>query len=160
MAMKAQISPMRTLVVDDSEDECALLNVRLRPIHQIKLIGFVHDGVEAIHYLRGVEQFRNRELFPYPDLLLLDFEMPRSNGMQVLRFLQGQSHRPRIILWSNTPERVDVPLALHLGADFVSGKPSSRHELAEIIDRFETKIFGSGSFMYSARKPHAKRADS
>lgn len=149
---------MRILIVDDSEDECALLNVRLRPIHSVEVIGFVHDGIEAIHYLRGVEQFKNRELFPYPDLVLLDFDMPRSNGMQVLRFLREQSHKPRVILWSNALERVDVPLALHLGADLVCVKPASRRELADIIERFETKIFNSGSFMHSARKPHAQRA--
>lgn len=151
---------MRTLIVDDSEDECTLLNVRLRPIRSVKVIGFVHDGIEAIHYLRGVEQFRNRESFPYPDLLLLDFDMPRSDGMQVLRFLKERAHRPKVILWSNALERVDVPLALHLGADLVCGKPTSRTELAEIIERFETRIFEPGSFMHSAKKPHAQRAGS
>lgn len=157
--MKTQISPMRTLVVDDSEDECTLLNVRLRSVRSIKLIGFVHDGIEAIHYLRGVEQFKDRELFPYPDLLLLDFDMPRCDGMQVLRYLQRQFYKPRVILWSNSLERVDVSLAMHLGADLVCRKPSDRRELSEIIERFETKIFHVGSFLYPSKEPRAEHAE-
>ena len=99
------------------------------------------DGVEAISYLQGVEQFNNRELFPYPDLVLLDFCMPRCGGMGVLKFLQRQFHRPRVVLWSNTMERVSVPAALRLGADLVCQKPSRKEELMEIMRRIETKIF-------------------
>jgi CheY-like chemotaxis protein len=141
MVMNAQLNPIRTLVADDSPDECLLLNAELRFVDSVRLIGFVHDGVEAIYYLRGVEQFKDRELFPYPDLLLLDFSMPRCNGMQVLEFLRRQFHRPRVVLWSNTLERVSVPMALHLGADLVCKKPANKRELMEIIHRLEAKIF-------------------
>src|SRR6185503_10453139 len=112
--MNTQYNSIRTLIVDDSTDECLLLSVELRAIRSIKLIGFVGDGIEAISYLQGVEQFTNRELFPYPDLVLLDFCMPRCGGMGVLKFLQRQFHRPRVVLWSNTMDRVNVPQALRL----------------------------------------------
>jgi CheY-like chemotaxis protein len=150
MAMNGHINPMLTLVVDDSEDECILLNVGLRSINSVKLIGFVHDGIEAIYYLRGVERFSNREMFPYPDLLLLDFSMPRCNGMQVLRFLWRQLNKPRVILWSNTLDRVNVPLALQRGADLVCKKPADKYELAEIIRHIEAKVFSTPAF------PHQK----
>lgn len=145
--MKTQIDPIRTLVADDSQDECTLLEAELYSVHSIKLIGFVHDGVEAIHYLRGVEQFRDRERYPYPELLLLDFSMPWCNGMQVLRFLQRQSHRPRVVLWSNTLDCISVPLALRLGADLVCRKPANTRELREIIHRLEETVFNAESFL-------------
>jgi CheY-like chemotaxis protein len=141
LTMNTQFNSIRTLIVDDSTDECVLLSAELRAIHSIRLIGFVGDGVEAISYLQGVEQFNNRELFPYPDLVLLDFCMPRCGGMGVLKFLQQQFHRPRVVLWSNTMERVSVPLALRLGADLVCQKPARKEELVEIMHRIETKIF-------------------
>lgn len=150
MAMSTQIDPIRTLVVDDSQDECALLEAELYSVHSIKLIGFVHDGVEAIYYLRGIEQYGNREVFPYPELLLLDFSMPWCNGMQVLRFLQRQSRKPRVILWSNTLDCVSVPLALRLGADLVCRKPTNRRELMEIIHRFEETVFAAETFVPAA----------
>lgn len=139
--MNTQLNAIRTLIVDDSTDECVLLSAEIRAIPSIKLIGFVSDGIEAISYLQGVEQFNNRELFPYPDLVLLDFCMPRCGGMGVLKFLQRQFHRPRVVLWSNTMERVNVPLALRMGADLVCQKPARKEALMEILQRVETKIF-------------------
>ena len=139
--MNTQSNSIRTLIVDDSTDECVLLSVELRAFPSIRLIGFVGDGVEAISYLQGVEQFNNRELFPYPDLVLLDFSMPRCGGMGVLKFLQQQFHRPRVVLWSSTMERVNVPMALRLGADLVCEKPSRKEELSEIMRRVEMKFF-------------------
>jgi CheY-like chemotaxis protein len=139
--MNTQLNSIRTLIVDDSTDECVLLSIELRGFQSIRLIGFVGDGVEAISYLQGVEQFNNREMFPYPDLLLLDYCMPRCGGMGVLKFLQQQFHRPRVVLWSSTMDRVNVPLALRLGADLVCEKPSKKGELAEVMRRIETNIF-------------------
>jgi len=139
--MNPQFNPVRTLIVDDSQDECQLLSAQLRSIYSIRLIGYVHDGVDAISYLRGVEEFNDREMFPYPDLLMLDFCMPRCGGMGVLKFLQGQFHRPRVILWSSTMERVSVSSAFRMGADLVCRKPESKDELMQIVRRIEARIF-------------------
>jgi two-component system response regulator len=139
--MTAQLNPLRTLIVDDSKDECVLLCAELRGSDALEVMGFVHDGVEALAYLRGTGSFRNRELFPYPDLLLLDFQMPRCGGIDVLQELKHQFYKPRVILWSNALELIDVPLALHLGADIVCQKPFGRAELFSIIERLRTRIF-------------------
>jgi len=141
--MNAQLTPIRTLVVDDSQAECALMGATLRSFNLVELVGFVHDGFEAISYLRGIGQFKDRQMFPYPDLLLLDFNMPRCGGMEFLQFLQPPIRKPRIVLWSNTLERVCVPLALRLGADVVCHKPADKHELGGIIDRMSRRIFNS-----------------
>ena len=138
--MSTQFNPVRTLVVDDSQDECQLLSAQLRSVRSIRLIGYVHDGVEAISYLRGEQEFHDREMFPYPDLLLLDFCMPRCGGMGVLKYLQSQFHRPRVVLWSSTMERVSVPLAFRLGADMVCRKPERKEELLDILRRMETRV--------------------
>jgi CheY-like chemotaxis protein len=128
---------IRTLIVDDSEDDCLLLNLELRELASIELIGFVHDGMEALAYLAGTDRFKHRETFPYPDLMLLDFRMPRCDGMEVLAHLHRQFHRPRVILWSDNIEQIDIPMALHLGADLVCRKAANRMELIEIINRAE-----------------------
>lgn len=139
--MTTQLNPLRTLIVDDSNDECVLLCAELRDSDTLNVIGFVQDGVEALAYMRGTGRFKNRELFPYPDLLLLDYQMPRCGGIDVLKKLKHHFYRPRVILWSGTLEQVDVPLALRLGADLVCEKPFDRCELLEIVERFRRKLF-------------------
>jgi CheY-like chemotaxis protein len=151
LVMNIQTSPIQILVVDDSQEEYALLAYGLRPVESMKLIGFVHDGFEAVCYLRGAGQFRDREMFPYPDLVFLDFSMPRLNGMDVLRFLRRRPRRPHVVLWSNTLDQVNVPLALHLGANMVCRKPADKTELMKIINHVETNIFNVGSFFYSPK---------
>jgi CheY-like chemotaxis protein len=133
--MTTQHTVIKTLIADDSEDDCFLFDAMLHQVNSLSLIGFVHDGAEAIEYLSGSAQFKERKTFPYPDLVLLDFRMPRCNGLEVLAYLHRQPHRPRVVLWSNTLEQIDVPLALCLGADLVCNKPAGFRDFVEIIDR-------------------------
>jgi two-component system response regulator len=139
--MTTDLALLRTLIVDDAQEECVLLHAQLRSLGSVKVIGFVHDGLEAIAYLRGIHSFKDRETFPYPDLVLLDFRMPRWGGMEVLRFLRHRIDRPRVILWSNTPEQINVGLARHLGADVVCAKPANRAQLAAIIEQVQSNAF-------------------
>jgi len=139
--MIAQANPIRTLIVDDSKDECMLLRAQLRGVDSVKVIASVHDGVEALSYVRGIGRFKDREVSPYPDLILLDFQMPFCSGLEVLEQLSHQLHHPRVILWSNTLDQLDIPLAMRLGADLVCRKPFSRPELIEVIDRLKAKVF-------------------
>lgn len=150
MLMITQANAIKTLIVDDSEDDCLLLHLELHHIASIKVIGFVHDGMEALAYLTGTEEFKDRELFPYPDLMLLDYRMPRCDGMEVLAHLHHQFHRPRIVLWSDSMEQINLSMALHLGADLVCRKAANRVELIEIISRVE-KAFNKPPFLDDAQ---------
>jgi two-component system response regulator len=109
-------------------------------IPEVALLGFVHDGDEALAYLAGLGHFGDRDDFPYPDLLLLDFRMPARDGMQVLAALRHRSRRPRIIFWSNSLLHADERLALRLGADLVCRKPTGIAELVQLFARLDAKI--------------------
>lgn len=154
--MGTRFSPIATLIIDDSEHDCLLLRAQLHSIASVKVIGFVHDGIEALTYLRGIGRFKDRKAFPYPDLMLLDYKMPRCDGMQVLRFLQ-HGFRPPVILWSSTVEQIDVPLALQLGANLVCSKPCCQRELAEIIHRLEVEHFKETVVAPPGSSPKAER---
>lgn len=135
MLMMGQTNTIKTLIVDDSEDVCLWLHLELRHIPSIKVIGFVHDGLEALAYLTETERSEDRELFSYPDLILLDYRMPRCDGMEVIAHLQHQLHRPEIVLWSDTIEQIDMSTALRRGANLVCRKAASRKELIELMGR-------------------------
>ena len=140
--MATLFRPLRTLVVDDSDDERYLLRTQLRRVASVRLIGTVDDGLEALAYLRGFGPFSDRRLFPYPELMLLDFLMPRCDGIEVLERLRSQLTRPRVILWSSDPEGIDEPLALRLGADLVCTKPCNCVELERVIHRLQMNLLG------------------
>lgn len=148
--------PIRTLVVDDSDDERYLIRAQLRRVASVRLIGALDDGLEALAYLRGFGHFNDRRLFPYPELMLLDYQMPRCNGMEVLEHLQSQFVRPRIILWSSDPGQIDEPLALNLGADLVCGKPYNCEELELIIHRLQTNVPGDMCLSHCGTRAAAK----
>ena len=125
------------LVADDSEDEQILISRFLKCVPNVRLIGNVEDGDEAMSYLRGTGRFGDRKMFPYPDLLLLDYQMPRLNGLEVMALLREEEIRLQIILWSNALELVDVELARHLGASVVCQKPMNGRETAAIVNQLE-----------------------
>lgn len=137
--MSTQPKTVKTLIVDDSGNECRLFAAMLRQLTAFALVGFLHDGAEAIAYLSGTDQFRERKTFPYPDLVLLDYRMPKCTGVEVLAHCHHRLRLPSVVLWSNTLEQLDVAFALELGADIVCKKPSNLQEFAQIMNRLAAK---------------------
>jgi CheY-like chemotaxis protein len=138
--MSTQPKTVKTLIVDDSGTECRLFAAMLRQLTSFSLVGFVRDGAEAIAYLSGLDRFRDRKSYPFPDLVLLDYRMPRCDGVEVLAHLHHRCRLPSVVLWSNTLEQLDIASAHKLGADLVCKKPSNLHEFTQIIDRLAARM--------------------
>ena len=68
------------LLVEDSLSDIRLIREALKETPVLVDIAVAHDGVEATDYLRKAET----ELVPRPDLVLLDLNLPRKNGLEVL----------------------------------------------------------------------------
>jgi CheY-like chemotaxis protein len=115
--------PLLTLIADDSDDDRLLFSRAVRSLPEFRLVGVTTDGLETAMYLQGFAAYGNREKYPFPDLILLDYEMPGYNGLEVLALLSQATPRPKVILWSNTIERIDQGLAYELGAAMVCLKP-------------------------------------
>jgi CheY-like chemotaxis protein len=138
--MATRFNVIATLVVDDSEMECHLLRAQLGQFAWVKVLDSVHDGLEAIAYVRRTNPFTGLQTSLYPDLILLDFKMPRCDGMEVLKFLRHQLCRPKVVLWSSDVEQINIPLAMELGADVVCPKPKGLADLAAIFERLGTQL--------------------
>ncbi|MDB6124097.1 MAG: response regulator receiver protein [Pedosphaera sp.] len=78
------------LLADDSEDDRLFTRLAFRNHPRLKIVEEVTNGEEAIAYLSGTGIYRDREKYPFPDLLLLDLKMPRFDGFEVLGWLQQQ----------------------------------------------------------------------
>lgn len=131
-----KIPPLHTLIADDSEDDRFLISRAVRAAPGASLVGVTTDGVDTIAYLNGFAAYANRAAFPYPDLVLLDYQMPGYDGLEVLAWLRQQPRRPKVILWSHTVEMLNEVLAYELGADLVCAKPGIAEHVYSILSRF------------------------
>lgn len=106
---------IRVLVVDDSAFMRQAISSLLKSSGEIEVIGTARDGVEAIEKVSELN----------PDVVTLDVEMPRLDGLEVLKKIMAENPRPVIMLSSLTQVGAETTIqALLAGAvDFVP-KPS------------------------------------
>lgn len=100
----------------------------------------VEDGVEAMAYLKNEDGYSDTSRFPKPDLVLLDINMPRMDGKQVLSEIRKDSNLksvPVIILTTSTSEK-DVFESYHLGANAYVSKPVDFEGFTDAIRQMES----------------------
>ena len=126
--------PLTILYAEDEENDVFFLK------HAFKLAGLLHtvkavpDGAQALEYLAGVGIFADRTQHPFPDLILLDINMPKQSGLDVLKWVRSQPHYkslPTLILTSSSRAE-DMERARQLGADDYLLKPSNPLKLVEL----------------------------
>jgi len=132
-------APLILLAEDDTND----VYFFKRAVDKLAIPNRVHvarDGKEAVAYLNGEGEFADRERHPLPGLIVLDLNMPRQNGFEILKWLQQSpplDQLPAVILTSSQAQR-DVQQALELGAKQYYVKPSSPGKLPELLKEMMT----------------------
>ncbi len=118
---------LSVLLVEDNKDHVNILRW---------VIGRVHSGINVSHAGDGetvMESLGIQSASPLPDIILMDLNLPKVSGMELLKFIRRESHLRHIpvlmLSSSNRPE--DVHEAYSLGANTFLNK-------AIIFDDFET----------------------
>ncbi|HWD93503.1 MAG TPA: response regulator [Verrucomicrobiae bacterium] len=113
------------LIVDDDSDDIELMRLAFEKAKAPCGLMSVPDGGEAIRYLSGVDQYADRRLYPMPLLVLLDLNMPRVNGFEVLNWIQknGTSRFPLVITLSYSHIESEIRRAYELGTSAFVAKP-------------------------------------
>ena len=125
-------TPIQILLVDDSEADVRLATEALKAAKVANSIHVVHDGVEALEYLRRQGAYATA---PRPDLILLDLNMPRKNGRQVLVELKSDPdlrNIPVVVLTTSSDEE-DVAKSYDLHANCYIVKPVSFDGLIKVV---------------------------
>jgi two-component system, chemotaxis family, protein-glutamate methylesterase/glutaminase len=121
----------RVLLVDDSAVVRKLLGDALRKHDDIEVIGGAADPYIA----------RDMILQYNPDVITLDIEMPRMDGLSFLRKLMEHHPIPAIVVSSLTQQGSAASVeALRIGAIDVIGKPGGPHAVGEVADRVAERI--------------------
>jgi CheY-like chemotaxis protein len=129
------------LLVDDSEDDRFFLRNAISKSSCFKLLHELCDGEEAVKYLAGKEHFAKREIYPLPDLLVLDLKMPRMNGYEVLLWLQSHPlPSMTIVVLSGSVLHEDLEVSLDLGAHGFWSKTSAAHKQRVMLHEMEALV--------------------
>jgi CheY-like chemotaxis protein len=113
------------LIVDDNPDDIELLRLAFAKAKAPCTVMAAADGAEAISYLSGEGKYADREQYPMPLLVLLDLNMPRVNGFEVVAWIQknGTSTFPLVITLSYSHLENDIRRAYDLGTSAYIAKP-------------------------------------
>ena len=119
------------LLVDDSENDALLVRIAFERAGFTAPLQVVHDGEEAIAYLEGDGVFADRAKFPLPTALLLDLNMHRQSGFDVLSWIRKQPQLKQLCVYilSASSQTVDIQLAYDLGANSYLVKPGTFDEM-------------------------------
>ena len=117
------------IILSADDDQCAdvLMTTVFKRAGLVHPLRFVRDGEEAIAYLGGDGVFGDRARFPFPMALLLDLNMPRKDGFEVLAWIRQQPRLKRLHVYvlSGSNRVEDIERALHLGANAYLVKPGN-----------------------------------
>ena len=131
--------PLTILYAEDEENDIIFLKRAFKRAGSPHTLKAVPDGAQAIEYLAGEGIFADRTQYPIPDLILLDINMPKKSGLDVLQWVRSQPRYkalPALILTSSSrPE--DMEKARELGADDYLLKPSDPLKLVEVVRSIE-----------------------
>lgn len=147
------------LIAEDDDNDFLFLEQALEMEKFEADIRRAVDGVEAIEYLAGDNDFANREAHPLPHMILLDLKMPRRNGFEVLEWMRehGELETLPVVVFSSSEEPADVEKAYELGASGYLVKPSSYGAYPEIVRRlgeFLVNGFKRGPNVSESRTNH------
>ena len=123
------------LVAEDDTNDILLMRRAFEIARIPNPIQVVTNGREAVAYLEGSGQYSNRELYPFPGLLLLDLKMPWMDGFDVLRWMRSQEHLsslPVVILTSSNLES-DIKKSKLFGVFDYRVKPNRFEDLVKLI---------------------------
>jgi chemotaxis family two-component system response regulator Rcp1 len=136
MSHPPHIRPIEILLVEDSPTDALLTRSAFAEARLINTLHTVEDGVEAMKYLRKESPYTES---PRPDLILLDLNLPRKDGREVLAEIkQDESLKviPVVILTTSRAEE-DVLKSYKLHANCYISKPIDFDSFTEAITALE-----------------------
>ncbi|HXG63045.1 MAG TPA: response regulator [Planctomycetota bacterium] len=134
-------SPLTVLLVEGDPDQAIRFHRALESLGRADaLVGVVRDVDEALAYLSGQGQFRDRARHPLPRLVLLDPELPSGSGLEVLRWMRRHPDLRLIpvVVWAGTEKTSVMNRAYEWGANSFILKPSDSAAAVALVERLLT----------------------
>ena len=119
------------LYAEDEENDAFFLRRAFKTVEIPNPLIVVNDGQKAINYCQGEGDYTNRDEYPSPCLILLDLNMPKRSGINVLDWIRKESSMPTVpvIILTSSLQDSDIDLAYGHGANAYLVKPYKPDEL-------------------------------
>jgi CheY-like chemotaxis protein len=124
-------------LVEDDDGHARLIERNLQKVNLINPLERVADGQEGLDYLRREGRFANDPDAMRPQLVLLDINLPRVDGIEVLERIKGDPALRSIpvIMLTSTDSQVEIDRCYRAGANGYVAKPVSIASLGEKLRR-------------------------
>ncbi len=131
------------LVADDNEADRDSIERTIGKGNIRCILKTVTDGEQLLKYLQRQPPYEDEQIYPWPDLLLLDINMPRISGkdaLQQLRLLPAAQSLPVVMLTTSNREK-DVFECYELGANAFITKPIEPQDFIDAFMQMESFWF-------------------
>ena len=134
--MTTEPTAVTILLAEDDLGHASLVQRNLRRSGMVNNIVHVPDGQQALDFLRCEADFAERKP-EGPLLLLLDINMPRVNGMEVLSAVKGDPHMAKIpvVMLTTTDDPREIQRSYELGCNVYITKPVAYDKFVEALQR-------------------------
>jgi CheY-like chemotaxis protein len=128
--------PIEVLLIEDNPGDARLTKLALEESKVCLNLNVVQDGVEALTYLRREEQYTHAVI---PDLILLDLNLPKKDGREVLADIKSDRMLRRIpvVVLTTSQAEEDVLKAYNLFANCYITKPVDFDRFVKIVQSIE-----------------------
>jgi chemotaxis family two-component system response regulator Rcp1 len=133
---KKSSEPIEILLVEDNPGDARLTREALQDAKVRNTISVVADGVQAMDFLRKEDAYLHA---PRPDLILLDLNLPKKNGLEVLREVKADEDLRRIpvVILTTSQAEQDIVQSYDLHANAYISKPVDLNQFLSVVKAIE-----------------------
>jgi CheY-like chemotaxis protein len=134
------LMPIEVLLVEDNPGDALLTRIALEDSKISVHLNVVEDGVEAMAFLRKQDKYAK---VAHPDIVLLDLNLPKKDGREVLAEIKSDENLKRIpvVVLTTSQAEEDILKAYNLAANCYITKPVDFDQFIKIIRTIENFWF-------------------
>ena len=131
------------LMAEDDPDDRLLVREAFSESRLVNEIHFVEDGEALMDYLYRRGKYKDVNLSPRPDLILLDLNMPKKDGREALIEIKTNPDFRKIpvVVFTTSTEKEDIIRSYESGASSFIVKPVTFDKLLEMVESFNKYWF-------------------
>lgn len=154
MVVSELVKPVEILLVEDNPGDVRLTKEALKEAKVINHLTVLKDGIEALTFLRREGQYANA---PRPHLILLDLNLPKKDGREVLAEIKDDEKLKRIpvVVLTTSQNEQDVLKTYNLHANCYVTKPVDLERFITVVKSIED--FWLGIVMLPKNGNHVRR---